>query len=72
MNNYPGGIIMSDDYGYFGKGLTGYAHYNAAVESSKKSINGGGGGGKGGCLTSVIMAISVIAAVIAVIFVCIF
>ena len=35
------------DYGYFGKGLTGYAHYMQALKES-----GSGGGGrrsKGGC-----------------------
>ena len=36
-----------DDYGYFGKGLTGYAHY---MEALKDSGSGGGGRrGKGGC-----------------------
>lgn len=37
-----------DDYGYFGKGLTGYAHYMQAL---KESGSGGGGRrrGKGGC-----------------------
>lgn len=34
---------MSDDYGFYGKGMEGYAHYTEAVEDSK---NGGGGGGK--------------------------
>lgn len=57
---------MSDDYGYFGSGSEGYAHYNEAVNESQKSINNGGGKGNGGCLTSVIMIICVIAAVITV------
>ena len=37
-----------DDYGYFGKGLTGYAQYMQAL---KESGSGGGGRrrGKGGC-----------------------
>ena len=36
-----------EDYGYFGKGLTGYAHY---MEALKDSGSGGGGRrGKGGC-----------------------
>ena len=36
-----------DDYGYFGKGLTGYAHY---MEALKDSGSGGGGRrGKSGC-----------------------
>ena len=33
-----------DDYGYFGKGLTGYAHYMEALKDS-----GSGGGGRRGC-----------------------
>ena len=33
-----------DDYGYFGKGLTGYAHYMQAL---KESGSGGGGGRRG-------------------------
>ena len=38
---------MSDggDFGYFGKGASGYAHYNEAY----KRDHGGGGGGNGGC-----------------------
>ena len=42
---------MPDDYGYFGKGLTGYARYMQAVKDSK----GGGNkpsGPRGGCLTT--------------------
>ena len=35
------------DYGYFGKGLTGYVHY---MQAQKESGSGGGGRrGKGGC-----------------------
>lgn len=34
---------MNDDYGYFGRGLTGYVHYTEAL----KDIHGGGGGGGG-------------------------
>ena len=34
---------MRDDYGYFGKGLAGYAHY---TEAHKRIYGGGGGGGK--------------------------
>ena len=36
-----------DDYGYFGKGLTGYAHYMEALKDS--GYGGGGRRGKGGC-----------------------
>lgn len=35
---------MDDDYGYFGKGSSGYAHYNQSQKS-------GGGGGNIGCST---------------------
>ena len=38
---------MSDDYGYFGSGDTGYAHYVAA-SGEDKDPKGGGGGNKGG------------------------
>lgn len=55
---------MSDDYGYFGGGLEGYAHYNEAVKESQKSTNNGGGNKNknngGGCLTSIVLIISVI------------
>lgn len=37
-----------DDYGYFGKGLTGYAHYMQALKESG-SDGGGRRRGKGGC-----------------------
>ena len=42
---------MSDDYGYFGKGITGYVHYNEAVKRSS------GGGGGGGCSTTVLVLV---------------
>ena len=38
---------MSDDYGYFGKGIDGYVHYMQAVNESNKG--GGGGPKKNGC-----------------------
>lgn len=41
---------MPDDFGYFGKGITGYAQYMTAFNRN----NGGGKrprGGKSGCLT---------------------
>ncbi|MDP3446776.1 MAG: HFLK protein [Eubacteriales bacterium] len=45
---------MPDDFGYFGKGLSGYTHYMQAFDRNK-----GGGkkpdGGKGGCLTIVLL-----------------
>ena len=51
---------MKDDYGYFGKGTTGYVHY---MESFNRN-NGGGkqpGGGRSGCLsTLVVLAVVVL------------
>lgn len=47
---------MPDDYGYFGKGLTGYAHYMQAFERN----NGGGkkpSGRNGGCLSAILLAL---------------
>lgn len=48
---------MNDDYGYFGKGTTGYVHYMQAFNRN----NGSGGGGRkpgGGCLT-VLLALTI-------------
>lgn len=45
---------MPDDFGYFGKGITGYAQYMTAF----KRNNGGGkrpSGGKSGCLTVLVV-----------------
>jgi len=45
---------MPDDYGYFGKGITGYTHYMQAFNRN----NGGGkkpSGGKGGCLSVLLL-----------------
>ena len=40
---------MSRDYGYFGKGSTGYAQYMTAFKRTQRGGGGGGGGGnKGG------------------------
>ena len=47
-----------DDYGYFGKGLTGYAHY---MEALKDSGSGGGGRrGKGGCVSGLLIIFIII------------
>ena len=44
---------MQDDFGFFGKGISGYIHYTLANERN----NGGGNrsGGKDGCLTSLLL-----------------
>lgn len=39
---------MSRDYGYFGKGSTGYAQYMTAFKRTQRGGGGGGGGGNGG------------------------
>ncbi len=46
---------MPDDFGYFGKGISGYTHYMQAFERN----NGGKrpSGGKSGCLTSVLLIV---------------
>ncbi len=41
---------MNDDFGYFGKGIDGYVHYNQAFERNFK--NGGNGSGGNGCLSA--------------------
>lgn len=50
-----------DDYGYFGKGITGYVHYN---EAYKRNFGGGGGGGggngNGGCLIPILIIIGIL------------
>ena len=38
---------MAKDYGYFGKGNSGYAHYN---QTFKSNYSGNNGGDDGGCL----------------------
>ena len=46
--------MSNKDFGYFGKGLTGYVQYMTAFNRN----NGGGkrpSGGKGGCLTVLVV-----------------
>lgn len=51
------------DFGFYGKGLEGYAHYKAATDRATKGGGGGGGNGgggnNGGCLS--VFALLVIA-----------
>lgn len=49
---------MPNDYGYFGKGSTGYAHYMQSFNSNNK---GSGGGDGSGCLIVGIIIIVVLA-----------
>ena len=37
---------MANDYGYFGSGSTGYAHYKQAFDRNFGGSSGGGGGGR--------------------------
>ena len=47
-----------DDYGYFGKGLTGYVHY---MEAQKETGSGvGGRRGKGGCGSGLAVMIMIV------------
>ncbi len=57
--------MANGDYGYFGKGDTGYAQYMTAFNRNFGGSSGGGGGGGGdgsgcGCL----IAIAVVAVLI--------
>ncbi len=54
---------MSDDYGYFGKGIDGYVHYMQSVDESKRS-GGSRPPSKSGCLTSVLFVCSGIAFIV--------
>lgn len=52
---------MSDDFGFYGNGLSGYVHYKQAVD---RTVKGGGGGKRphtngSGCLTLIIAAVVV-------------
>lgn len=51
---------MPRDYGYFGKGPAGYAHYMTAF---KRNQGGGGGGGGGGCFLLLLGAVVVLAVI---------
>lgn len=51
---------MANDYGYFGSGSTGYAHYK---QSFDRNFGGSGGGGGGGTLLFII-TVAVVAALV--------
>ncbi len=46
------------DYGYFGKGLTGYAHYMQALKES--GSGGGNNRGKSGCGSGLLIILIII------------
>ena len=55
---------MSRDYGYFGKGSTGYAQYMTAFKRTQRGSGGGGGNGGGAGCFLVLLGIIVLLAII--------
>ena len=57
--------MANGDYGYFGKGDTGYAQYMTAFNRNFGGSSGGGGGGGGdgsgcGCLIAIAVVVVLI------------
>lgn len=52
--------MANDDYGYFGKGSTGYAQYMTAFNRNFGGSSGGGGGNHGGCLIAIAVIVVLI------------
>ena len=52
--------MANGDYGYFGKGSTGYAQYMTAFNRNFGGSSGGGGGNGGGCGCLVAIAVVVV------------
>ena len=53
---------MPKDYGYFGKGSSGYAHYmQSFIENNGGGLGGGGGGDGSGCFIAILVVIVVLA-----------
>ena len=58
--------MANDDYGYFGKGDTGYAQYITAFNRNFGGSSGGGGGGhNNGCGCLIAIAVVVVLVLIA-------
>ena len=58
--------MANGDYGYFGKGATGYAQYMTAFNRNFGGSSGGGGGGDGsGCGCLIAIAVVVVLVLIA-------
>ena len=58
--------MANGDYGYFGKGDTGYAQYMTAFNRNFGGSSGGGGGGDGsGCGCLIAIAVVVVRVLIA-------
>ena len=49
--------MANGDYGYFGKGSTGYAQYMTAFNRNFGGSSGGGGGGGCGCLIAIAVVV---------------
>ena len=56
--------MANGDYGYFGKGDTGYAQYMTAFNRNFGGSSGGGGGGGDGSGCGCLIAIAVVVALI--------
>ena len=56
--------MANGDYGYFGKGDTGYAQYMTAFNRNFGGSSGGGGGGGGGSGCGCLIAIAVVVVLI--------
>ena len=56
--------MSNDDYGYFGKGDTGYAQYMTAFNRNFGGSSGGGGGGGDGSGCGCLIAIAVVVVLI--------
>ena len=52
--------MANGDYGYFGKGSTGYAQYMTAFNRNFGGSSGGGGGGGDGSGCGCLIAIAVV------------
>ena len=57
--------MANDDYGYFGKGDTGYAQYMAAFNRNFGGSSGGGGGDGSGCGCLIAIAVVVVLVLLA-------
>jgi len=57
--------MANDDYGYFGKGDTGYAQYMTAFNRNFGGSSGGGGGDGSGCGCLIAIAVVVVLVLIA-------
>lgn len=56
--------MATGDYGYFGKGDTGYAQYMTAFNRNFGGSSGGGGGGGDGSGCGCLIAIAVVVVLI--------